>query len=65
MDTDEPREMTVEELEAEEILVLPTREALSVLRPDVGVPLQGAADVLLNEAPDLCEPDVSNPDQEG
>jgi hypothetical protein len=36
---DEPRELTVEELEAEEIGELPDREALSLLRPSALHPL--------------------------
>jgi hypothetical protein len=41
MEGDEPRELTVEELEAQEIAELPDREAMSIVRSPLGTAVAG------------------------
>jgi hypothetical protein len=57
--SDEPSDdgLSEEELEAHDVEELPDREAMSILRPDVTIPLEPdvAADVLLDQEDD--EPD--------
>ncbi len=62
---DEPRELTAEELEAEEAQVLPMRAAMSVMRPDLSVTAAGVADVLLSETSDLTDSDTGESKRDG
>lgn len=63
---EEPRELTVEELEAEELGELPDRDALSLLRPSslhplLSLPVVAPEPDPVGPADDLEAADASNP----
>ena len=55
---EEPRELTVEEIEAQEIGELPPRELLSLVRPDASHPLPHFPDLQPGDRPGVPLPDT-------